>query len=1075
MYCKENNLIIFFVLSFCLVLVSTRSPDYWHVSEKNPEPAKFLPDREKLFHPQFLEKYRIKRIHEAELDSKYWRQIGAKVVQDNIKKEKNLGVAKNIILFIGDGMGVTTTTAARSYLGDANMNLAYEKLPYTGMSKTYCVDRQVADSACSATAYLCGVKTNYQTIGVNANVKTLDCEAAQVEENRTPSIAKWALDAGKAAGFVTTTRVTHASPTGVYGHTAFRDWEHDKKVMDDGCDPAITDDIAEQLVRYDTPSKLRVIMGGGRRAFRPKDAIDEEGDEGKRRDGVDLIQEWLDSKKGQGTYVWNREQLLNVDGNNTQYLLGLFEASHMLYNLETIAMGREEFEPTLTEMVDKAIDVLSTEEKGFFLFIEGGRIDSAHHENWAKVSLDETKEFSKAIEKALSKVDLNETLVVVTADHSHSFTYTGYAHRDDDIFGYTGTKGLDGLDELTLGYANGLGYHDHVNPKGGRIDPHTLPKPYNFRFAATAPKESETHGGEDVGVYAIGPWAHLFSGNFEQVAIPHMMAYASCIGNGLKAYMFNFNIIKFFVILSFCLIFVSARAPDYWRYHEMYSEKANSMVNEEKLMHPEFHDDHPVQKRASSKELNSDYWRTLASDVVEENLKKKDKNVKVAKNIILFLGDGLSVPTTTATRAYLGDANMNLAYEKLPFVGMSKTYCVDRQVADSACTATAYLCGVKANYETIGVNANVNNSDCNAAQEEQNRTPSIAKWAMDAGKGAGLVTTTRVTHASPTGVYGHIAFREWENDAEVDIKCDPTETDDIAEQLVRYDTPSKLRVIMGGGRRNFIPKEMIDEEGDKGFRIDGVNLIKEWLEKKKGKGEYVWNREDLLKVNASNTEYLLGLFETSHMLYNLETIEKGREAFEPTLTEMVDKAIDILDTEEKGYFLFVEGGRIDHAHHDNWAKLSLDETKEFSKAIEMTLKKVNLDETLIVVTADHSHAFSYTGYPNRDRDILGTAGTKALDGMEEMILAYANGLGYHDHVNPEGGRFDPTKMAKPIKFRYPAMVPNVLETHGGDDVGVYAVGPWSHLFTGNFEQFAIPHMMAYASCIGNGLTACDSL
>lgn len=304
-------------------------------------------------------------------------------------------------------------------------------------------------------------------------------------------------------------------------------------------------------------------------------------------------------------------------------------------------------------------------------------------------------------------------------------------------------------------------------------------------------------------------------------------------------------------------------------------------------------------------------------------------------------------------------------------------------------------------------------------------------------------------------------------------KCDPAIVDDIAEQLVRNDVGSNLRVIMGGGRENFRSKNNTDEEGDKGERDDDIDLIQEWLNSKKGKGTYVWNREDLLKVNGSKTQYLMGLFEASHMDYNLEVIEDGRQAFEPTLTEMVDKAIDVLETEKKGYFLFVEGGLIDHGHHSNTAKLSLDETKEFSKAIEMALKKVNLDETLVVVTSDHSHAFSYAGYPGRDDDILGTAGSNALDNMDYMILSYANGKGYNKHVKTEGGRVDPKSLATPIDFRFPATVPRDSETHGGDDVGVYAGGPWSHLFTGNFEQHAIPHMMAYASCIGSGLKACD--
>lgn len=171
------------------------------------------------------------------------------------------------------------------------------------------------------------------------------------------------------------------------------------------------------------------------------------------------------------------------------------------------------------------------------------------------------------------------------------------------------------------------------------------------------------------------------------------------------------------------------------------------MRDAEKLMHPEFHDNHLV-KSGHEAELNSDYWRTLGSKVVEDHLKKQKKQ-EVAKNIILFLGDGLSMPTTTATRSYLGDPNMSLSYENLPFTGMSKTYCIDRQVADSACTATAYLCGVKTNYNTIGVNANVFYKNCTTGLLEENQTPSIAKWALDAGKAAGFVTNMRVTHASP--------------------------------------------------------------------------------------------------------------------------------------------------------------------------------------------------------------------------------------------------------------------------------------------------------------------------------------
>lgn len=90
---------------------------------------------------------------------------------------------------------------------------------------------------------------------------------------------------------------------------------------------------------------------------------------------------------------------------------------------------------------------------------------------------------------------------------------------------------------MTISYANGLGFYDHIDPvEKKRTDIHKMDMTADdFRFPATLPVESETHGGEDVGVYASGPWSHLFTGTYEQNTIPHIMAYAACIGDGLKA------------------------------------------------------------------------------------------------------------------------------------------------------------------------------------------------------------------------------------------------------------------------------------------------------------------------------------------------------------------------------------------------------------------------------------------------------------------------------------------------------------------------------------------------------------
>lgn len=122
-------------------------------------------------------------------------------------------------------------------------------------------------------------------------------------------------------------------------------------------------------------------------------------------------------------------------------------------------------------------------------------------------------------------------------------------------------------------------------------------------------------------------------------------------------------------------------------------------------------------------------------------------------------------------------------YINCPFF-IFQTYCVDRQVSDSACTATAYLTGVKANFETIGLSAKVNVYDCPGSLASENRTQSIAEWSMAKGKAVGLVSTSRVTHASPAGAYAHVAYREWESDADMASMANASQCEDIAKQLV---------------------------------------------------------------------------------------------------------------------------------------------------------------------------------------------------------------------------------------------------------------------------------------------------
>lgn len=281
-------------------------------------------------------------------------------------------------------------------------------------------------------------------------------------------------------------------------------------------------------------------------------------------------------------------------------------------------------------------------------------------------------------------------------------------------------------------------------------------------------------------------------------------------------------------------------------------------------------------------ESTSDYWRIEAQKKLRCQLKKKE-NENEAKNVIFFIGDGMSVATLAASRIYMGQKQGHtgeesvLSFETFPYVGLSKvniilcgvsnvsrvvllhqTYCYDKQTADSACSATAYLTGVKANYATLGVNPQVRFSDCKASLDEKNHVSSIMRWAQKAGKSTGIVTTTRITHASPAGAYANSANRDWESDADMKDFLGASNCSDIAKQLIRGETGRNLNVIYGGGRKKFISEKIITEEdGQKGQRSDGLDLIDEWLTTKNSpEAHYIHNRQGLIGLNNSDVEHV---------------------------------------------------------------------------------------------------------------------------------------------------------------------------------------------------------------------------
>ncbi|XP_038147620.1 intestinal-type alkaline phosphatase [Cyprinodon tularosa] len=463
---------------------------------------------------------------------------------------------------------------------------------------------------------------------------------------------------------------------------------------------------------------------------------------------------------------------------------------------------------------------------------------------------------------------------------------------------------------------------------------------------------------------------------------------------------------------------------------------------------------------ATEDELYADYWNNKAKQALH-NAMNVQKSVTRAKNLILFLGDGMGIPTVTAARILKGQMEGRsgeeggLVMDTFPNVALSKTYNVDQQMPDSAGTATAYLCGVKANYGTIGVTASTPRGNCSAVSG--NEVTSILHRAKKAGKSVGVVTTTRVQHASPAATYAHSADRSWYSDSDLTEEALANGCHDIAYQLVHN---TEIDVILGGGRAYMFPRTEKDPEypDDTGDRKDGKNLVLEW-EKNKTNAKYVWNKADFDAVDPRKTDFLLGLFEPKDCRYELQR----DPSMDPSLTEMTEKAIRILSKNPKGYFLFVEGGRIDHGHHATEAKKALHEAVEFDRAIGRAGELTSELDTLTVVTADHSHVFSFGGYSERGNPVFGVSSSLADDGKHFTTAVYGNGPGYQI---ANGTRPDVNdSVASTTGYRQQTAVPLDSETHAIEDVAIFAKGPMSHLFHGVQEQSYIPHVMAYAACI----------
>ncbi|MFC2076044.1 alkaline phosphatase [candidate division KSB1 bacterium] len=274
--------------------------------------------------------------------------------------------AENVILLVGDGMGPAHVSAGRYELLGPEGYLSMEGLPVTGLVKTHSADHLITDSAASSTAMATGHKTNNGMIAVLP------------DGTPVATLMEAAMAAGKSAGVVTTTSVSHATPAAFLAHQRRRGDE---------------DRIAEQMIA----SPVTIIFGGGLEFFAPKSAK-----ESRRKDNRDLLAEAVD----RGFKVArSKTELDKIDSGR---ILGLFENGGLRTGESSVS---------LADLTAKAISILAQNPKGYFLLIEGGQIDWESHSNDFDDMIQEIKDFDEAVARARRMTQSDRTLILVTADH----------------------------------------------------------------------------------------------------------------------------------------------------------------------------------------------------------------------------------------------------------------------------------------------------------------------------------------------------------------------------------------------------------------------------------------------------------------------------------------------------------------------------------------------------------------------------------------------------------------------------------------------------------------------------------
>lgn len=424
-----------------------------------------------------------------------------------------------------------------------------------------------------------------------------------------------------------------------------------------------------------------------------------------------------------------------------------------------------------------------------------------------------------------------------------------------------------------------------------------------------------------------------------------------------------------------------------------------------------------------------------------------DGSAEPPTNVILMIPDGFGPASATMARDYLRwhDGVQSLALDSLQH-GSVRTFAANSRITDSAAGATAYATGTKTNngYIATDTSGRVLGTLLEAVERKDLAT--------------GLVATSRITHATPAAFSAHTPDRGQENR--------------IAAQQITKD----IEVILGGGRRHFLPETM-----DASARNDQRNL----LDAAEQSGyQLVETANGLAQVEETP---VLGLFSNSHMAYEIDR----EQSQQPSLSTMTETAINLLSDTRNGYFLMVEGSRIDHAGHGNDAAAHLHEILAFNDAVATALEFANRDQnTLVVVVSDHETG-GLTLARNRNGEGIYAWHPEVLDNVSASTTAIADSVralrssdadsatvaqrisdtvsrltGVSDisderlrRLTDVKGQYALGKAVAPIVNR-PALVGWTTYGHTAVDVNLYAYGPGANRFSGNRDNTYVGRTLA---------------